>query len=473
MKTKIFESSRNRMVIILMAFIVFVIYKFNDIFLPYFWDEISGYMIGVLYLLDHGISILPSAIPPEASYGHPLLVHVVMASIAKVFGSSVAVMHTTTLIFTFFLAYGTYLLAYSLSKNYAISIFSYLLCLVQPIVIAQSTQVLLEIFLAMTCVYAVYFYTKEKYVLSAFFCVLSVLTKETGIVLPIAFMVQHFMELMRTRDSKKWLYLSVLYSIPIIVFGCFLLIQKQTHGWYLNPVNTGKAKLAIGSIIQKIWDYPLEFTFVNQGRFALSIVLFVAIVTYLFREFKTSTWCYNRNIMQILVFCFGFSIFSSIADAIERYFLVLIPFAVILFSAAIWYVRNLHRALPFVLLCGCIAVSFLYIDNGKKYTDVDMSYRHLVKTSVMVFDYMNSGEFAHDTIDFVFPLTYAASDARYGYFKTKRFISGWGSINNSNYFIYISPGRIDSNPPDTLQLTVIKEFRSGYSKALVYKKIRL
>ena len=467
----LFRTAANRAIVICLSFAVFVTYKFNDIFLPYFWDEMAGYMSGVIYMLDHKISILPSAIPAESSYGHPLLVHFIMACVAKVFGSSVAVMHVTTLVFTFFLAWGTYLLAYFLSKNYSLAIGAFILCLAQPIVIAQSTQVLLEVFLAMTFVYAVYFYCREHYTFSVLFCVMAVLTKETGIVMAIAFIVQHSLQLVLDKDVKKWMRLNMMYLLPFVVFGAFILIQKQTYGWYLNPVNVGKTKLALGSMIQKIWDYPLEFTFVNQGRFALSLVMLGAIILFFIRDFKSSKWHFNRPLMLIGIFSFGFIVFSSIADTLERYFLALIPFAVIGFASCIWYFRRIHTYLPVFLFLICVSVNLWYIDNGEKYADADMSYRHLVKTNQMVFDYVNSGRFQNDTIGFAFPMMYAPLDTRYGYFKEKRFVADTGFTKKSKYFIYCSPGNIDWNPPDNHQLIPIMEFRSGYSKAFIYKKI--
>jgi 4-amino-4-deoxy-L-arabinose transferase-like glycosyltransferase len=466
-----FESGRNRLFIIVSAFAVFVAYKFNDIFLPYFWDEMAGYMSGVIYMLDHRISLLPSAVPAELSYGHPLMVHFIMANVASVFGCTPASMHITTLLFAFFMAFGTYLLAWSLTKNYTVAIIAYILCLAQPVVLAQSTQVLLEMFLALTFVYAIYFYTRQKYIYSVFFCVLAVLTKETGLVMAIAFMVQHSIDLMIRKDRKKWLYLSLLYLLPFLVFAGFILVQKSTYGWYLNPVNVGKSKLEIGSMVQKIWDYPLEFTFINQGRFVLSFFMFLALIWYVIKHKRIGAVVYQPAMMLIIVFCFGFIVFSSIADALERYFLSLIPFAMILFAVSIWSFRQVRPIVPVIILAVCLLFNFLYIDNGKKYADADMSYRHLVKTNQMVFDHINSGAFKGETIGFSFPLLYAPQDTRFGYFKQKNFISDSTFSDKSKYFIFCSPGNLDWNIPDTLEIKPVIEFRSGYSRALIYKKI--
>lgn len=94
---KFLESATNRLLLIILMFALFMAFKWQDIALPYFWDEMAGYMSGVLYMQDYGISILPTAVPPDLSYGHPLLMHATMACIAEVFGNTPTVMHLTTL----------------------------------------------------------------------------------------------------------------------------------------------------------------------------------------------------------------------------------------------------------------------------------------------------------------------------------------------------------------------------------------
>ncbi|MCI5142755.1 MAG: hypothetical protein D3909_13730, partial [Candidatus Electrothrix sp. ATG1] len=51
----------------------FFLFKLIHLRVPYFWDELGVYSRAALYLFDHGISMLPDAMPPELSRGHPLL----------------------------------------------------------------------------------------------------------------------------------------------------------------------------------------------------------------------------------------------------------------------------------------------------------------------------------------------------------------------------------------------------------------
>jgi len=126
---------------------------------------------------------MSAALPASLSFGHPLMMHVVFSIFAKVFGSSVASLHVCNLLYSYLLSLGTYLLAYQLSKDRLLSLNSFLLFLMQPIVSALSTQILLEVFLAMNNIFALLFYMRKHYVLAIVFCVFGLLTIETGLVL--------------------------------------------------------------------------------------------------------------------------------------------------------------------------------------------------------------------------------------------------------------------------------------------------
>lgn len=453
------------------AGLLFVLFRWNDLSLPYFWDEQAGYMSGILYMADNGISLHPSAIPPQMSYGHPLLLHACMAAAQSLFGPGIAVMHGVTLMFTLILGWFVYkLAAHFAGDDKIMPAFAVTWFFFQPVVVAQSTQVLLEMFLTMHTVISLYFYINRKYTLSVLFCAAGIMTKETGLVLALAYPAHIVLKMITGQESRVQLFRRLMvFSIPLACFLAFLIIQKQTHGWYLNPVNVGKSKLDLISMIQKIWDYPLEFTFINQGRYAATLILILSGLLYLMRK-KIVLPEINPGVLPVLIFCLGFIAFSSVADTLERYFLMLLPFAAILFAKAMRYLEHAYRRSSYLALIVCLGFTFLYMDNGKRYSEADLSYRHLVKTNQALFDYLNSGQFSNDTIAFAFPLQYAPLDARYGYFKTRRFHADTASRPETKYWVYTSPGNADWNPPDTNRLELVREFHSEWSMAFLYKK---
>lgn len=456
-------------ILIGIAWLFVFLYKFNDLFLPYFWDEMSGYMSGIIYMCDNGISLHPRAVPPAMSYGHPLLMHATLAVVMSTISDSVFAMHFTTLVFTFITSLGVYLLALELTKNQVVALFSFAIFLIQPIVLAQSTQVVLEMFLTMHTVFSIYFFIKKKYFLSVLFCVFGILTKETGLVLAIALVSQVVLERIIGIEKEKFIKKIILFLIPFGVFALFLLLTKQSFGWYLNPVNVGKTNPEIGSILQKIWDYPLEFTFINQGRFVFSLICVVALVIY-FLQKKSEKMKGSMQLVLILIFCFGFILFSSIADTLERYFIMLIPFAAIIFAMALNFFKRINIVIPFVLLVFGMLSNVFALETSHRYTEVDMGYRHYIRTNVEMFNYLNSGKFKDDTVSIAFPLLYAPIDPRFGYYETLNFTADTSVNADCLYRVYTSPGNLDWNPPDTSEFSKIQHFKSEYSHSLLFKK---
>ena len=66
-------------IIIGIIILVLIIFKSQVIALPYFGDEAFPYSIAVRTLLKSDLSLMPTAIPPELSRGHPLVFHFLAA----------------------------------------------------------------------------------------------------------------------------------------------------------------------------------------------------------------------------------------------------------------------------------------------------------------------------------------------------------------------------------------------------------
>lgn len=449
----------------ILCLLIFSAFKYQDLFLPYFWDEMAAYSNAVLYMMDHNISLLPSSVPPEISFGHPLLLPFLLAIVNELFGYSIPLMHACILLISLLLAYGTYLLAYLLSKSNAIAFISMVILLFQPVYYAQSTLVLLEVFLTFNIVYALLFYLKGKYLLASIFASMAVLTKETGLVIAIALLVFPLFDFVINKNKEKLGFKIALAMIPIAVFAAFLLAQKSAYGWYLNPYNLNATKLTFDSILQKTWDYSIEFSFIDQGRYVLTALLLLSTLFF----FKKIKWNFkDKSSLLLLVFCFGFVLFSSIAHCLERYFIVLMPVVSILFATAIYRFEKINKFLPYLILIGVFVIQLNYMKNDKKFTDVNLSFKDHIKSNQLLFNYINSGKYSNDTFSFSFPLKQASIDARVGYVKQFKFYSDIYFIDSYKYQIYCQPGNYDSFKPDTSRYDFYKEFKSGSSRSMIY-----
>jgi hypothetical protein len=295
------------------------------------------------------------------------------------------------------------------------------------------------------------------------------MTKETGLVLAIAMMLVLVIDFFKDKDIRAFAYKFILFDIPFLAFAGFLILQKAAYGWYLNPTNVGKSKLELESMVQKFWDYPIQFSFVDQGRISFTVVLLVALFTGIRRSdiFRGE---YRSSRILIPVFIAGFSVFSVIADAHERYFLSLIPLVSAAFAWSIYTITKNHLdRMPLALIL-CLNSNVMNLNNGYRYRDADLSYRDMVKTNQDIFNYINSGQYAQDTISWAFPLKLAPVDKRYGYFDTLKFIPDTTFRADAPYKVYCTPGNIDWNAPDTNEYKLIQSYQSAYSQSFLYKK---
>ena len=86
--------------IFIAAIACLIVFKWSDLSLPYFWDELGVYTQAADYQVQHGISLAPASVPPVLSRGHPLLFTCMNAIVRRVFGEQVMVAH----VFCFFIA---------------------------------------------------------------------------------------------------------------------------------------------------------------------------------------------------------------------------------------------------------------------------------------------------------------------------------------------------------------------------------
>ncbi len=428
----------------------------------------SAYMGSVLYMLDHGVYFSPAAVPEQISFGHPLFLLYSLALIAQTFGYSVELMHSTMLLIAVAFNIGTFLLVFRLFKNYAVACITMLIFMIQPLVIAQSTLVLLDLFIGFCSVYAILFYLNKKYLLASLFTTMALLTKETGLVLSIAIISHGVIDFYFNKNKTEFLKKSLIALMPFIAFAWYFQVQKNTYGWYFNPLNMGATNLTLKAIIQKFWDYPIEIIFYDQGRIFLTVVTLIASILAIKNKTFNFKLKYNSDLILIGVFVFGFTLFSCINNALERYFIVMFPFAFIIFGFGINYFKKFHKLLPVLILTIGLFISYRHLFDNKKFTDINFSFKKHIEANDSLLNYLNSGAFEKDTIGIFFPLHLSAFDKRIGYLDSFRFNRDILFTPNLKYYTYIKPGNFNTNPPDTSQYELYKSFENDISKAMLY-----
>lgn len=468
-------------IILLLALSLFFFLKLADCYLPYFWDELGVYSRAALYMYDHKVSLLPIDLPVELSRGHPMLFAFIYGIWFKLFGTEVLLVHLFSLSISILLVGFTYLFGkkYFSEKT---GLIAALLLLIQPVFIAQSTLVLPEIILALFCLISIYYYLDQRYVISGIFGGLAILTKETAIVMPLAFFLT---ELLRNYFAsisfKDTLKNAAIIFIPYYVFLIFIVIQRIQNGWFFFPYHTGFISFDPEDIYWRALGY-IKFIFIRQGRFFWLLVLFFSFVMY-YRNHRKQTWKNFINFFRLqskkqwifftlILYMLGVLGFSALNFPLNRYLLLMFPPVCLLIALLITEIKQPASFMiaAFLLLC-----TLLYLDNDQFVNDEDMSFRYVIEVQKKASDYFNENpQLSKDKLIVTdFPIDFGFMDTRAGYIKNINYqIGSIASQYNpeADYYLYSLPGNLSDGQTIPEQLILVKEFKASYARAWIYRK---
>lgn len=264
-----------------------VTFKWQYLGLPYFWDEAWVYAPAVLEMHKSGLSLLPDAIPPELSRGHPLLFHFLATLWVSIFGTSFFAIHSFPLLISVALLIAVYFFCKDFFSP-LVGLLSALMLAVQPIFIAQSSFLLPEVMMALWTILSLYFYLKEKWILYIVFASLMLLTKESGVVLIGAIGFWNFTQTVFLKRKnifdiaviKTWL----IIAFPLVIAGIYFLIQKLQYGWFFYPEHIGMLTFNWEVFHEKFLNI-YSFLLQGQGRYFLLVSFFVC-ASFFWKELK-------------------------------------------------------------------------------------------------------------------------------------------------------------------------------------------
>ncbi len=463
--------------------LIFILLKIPALHLPYFWDELGVYSRAGLYMHDNGLGLLPNALPPELSRGHPVLFTFIQAIGYSVFGDGVIGGHITALIISTVLLCSVYFVTAKFYSKYT-GLVAVMLLIVQPLFFAQSVLILPEISLVLFMLWAIYFWLQKKYILHGIFATFAILIKETAIILPLVIVFSEILIYLFNKEKiekNKFRVKYLFVLLPFLVFGIFLLIQKQQNGWYLFPLHGDNIKISTNRIFAFGADYKI-FLFLEQGRVLLSAFLIFAII-YLS---VTKQLKQKRVSIFLMVLMLGGIAFNSINFYMNRYILfVLVPF-VILSSAIILQCIRKYRTtilvLPVLFMAGiyCLYGNELLplrssdLNRQQKFQyDENMSYADYIQGQQNAMDHVlnkiNSTEIVYSN----FPISVALLDPRFGYtqlFANKdfRLLNNENLQDRINYALISDPGSYDYDLLDSSGLALEKLVENSVISVKIY-----
>ena len=366
-----FSASKLSGFLLLLILICFWGWQWGALQNPYFWDEMGVYGYGVNYLVEHGISLYPIALPPEISRGHPLLFFSLYASAIKLFGHSLFVSHGLAL----FISSLTLIACYKLARLFTppfVAVSAALLLLAQNIFLAQSTLVLPEMLVALlTCLAFLHYFQKQYFWTILWLCI-GVMIKESVILTAGFFGFIYLLETLFSKETKSSFLTLLSFSLPLVVLVVFLLIQKQQNGWYFFPYHTDLISEGVLAGFKEKFENHLKFLFYRQGRMLWIPFLSFSILALLFSKFRKQFF--------ILISFVSFSlIIFSLAFYMDRYLLYLYPIiSALIVSGTYLFFKHSGFSYALVGLLIFMGIQSLDLNKATFNYDVDLSYRNVV-----------------------------------------------------------------------------------------------
>lgn len=307
------------------ALLALVLFKIPHLSLPCFWDEAWSYLPAILKMAETTPSLLPDPSATDLFRGHPLLFYAAAALWIKIFGHSFVAMR----IFPLLVSMGLLVVFYLFSKRYfgrKIAVISMLFLLIQAVFLAQSSMLLPETGLALLNLLAIGAFLSGKRGAYVIWSILLVLTKESGLVLPLACLALHFAEPLWNRGKHFGTSLiprSGYLWIPLLVAGSFLIVQKAVMGWFFFPEHIGLLRFSITSVIQRLGGYA-SFLFIGFGRNLLTLTAAASLIYLVIRKARFSSE-EIRVIIPLTAFLAAYLLFLSLNFYSPRYLLSILP----------------------------------------------------------------------------------------------------------------------------------------------------
>lgn len=460
----------------------FFLFKLSHLHIPYFWDELGVYSRAALYLFDNGISILPDAMPPELSRGHPLLCAVFFAFGYKLFGPQVWGGHLTALLLSCALLYLLYRFTRDFFDHKTALLASALLA-VQPVFLAQSSMVLPEVMLAFFCTASLYAYLRGRFIRLALFSTLAILTKETAIILPCCLGLPVLLTMLRNGIKKKHLAEFFLVCTPLFAWGLFLLIQKIQNGWFFFPLHTGYISFSPADISARL-GYYLSFLLKGQGRYMWTALILACFLLYLLKNKpKIFTWVIIRHFLtaqecrpvRIIMLYIAVSLLVSMLNFhLARYILLVMPVLCMLIAVQVTYLLTHFRnpAWKVLLLLVFLLSPLFYYSASIFNIDADMGYMEMVSAQQKIISSLNEVAEENAIIAAEFPVVNGLIDKRNGY-SIKKYNTVVACCDEetaqAEYLVFSMPGNLDHCRPDEKRYTLLKQVKSPLTTMYLYK----
>ena len=319
---------------------------FSSFHLPYYWDELGQFIPAALDILQDGAWI-PHSTTPNV---HPPGVMAYLALIWRVAGYSIEATRAAMLLLATATALTVFLLAIQICRPLkgAPAFSAVVLLLASPLFYTQAMLAQLDMPATLFTALALLLFLQDRTRGCVLACVALVLTKETGVLVPLVFGTW----LLRERRSRE----AVWFAVPLVVLGIWLAYLGHGTGNAL-----GNSEFARYNLFYPLHPARLSvalmrrfyYVFIDNFHWIGSVA--IAMAWKRNGIFRSRAWAVCGVLLvghMLLVSVLG-------GATLERYLLPVIPLFYIAVSAA-WSVMDLswRRVSQVAMMAGLIAGLF-------------------------------------------------------------------------------------------------------------------
>jgi hypothetical protein len=287
------------------------------IHIPFHWDEMGQFIPAALDLYHDGAWVPRSTLPNV----HPPVVMAYLAAVWHVVGFSISATRGAMLLVAAFGALVTFLLAIELSRGSTGTpgFTAAALLMLSPVFFAQAMLAQLDMPAMCFAALALLLFLQNRFRDSALACVVLVMVKETGIVVPAFFGVWLLAE--RRWREAAW------FVIPVLPLAGWLVVLKNATGnWFGNQAFADYNIAYQLDPVRMLFAFlrRLYYLFVAGGHIIGTLIL--AATYRLLPQFRYRAWQVAAGFVVVHVV-----LFSALGGAVlERYLLPVLP---VLYSA--------------------------------------------------------------------------------------------------------------------------------------------
>ncbi|MBK7763202.1 MAG: hypothetical protein IPI46_07485 [Bacteroidetes bacterium] len=370
-----------------LAILGLILIKLSNLHLPFYWDEAWSYAKAVYEMYTHKITLLPSEVNQEIFRGHPLFFYFLTSGFAKLTSFTPLAMHACMLGLSMVLLIALFFI---LKKHHGISIafIATAFLLFQEVFIVQSSFLLPEVLIAFLGIFCFYAYVQKNYLLYILCGAMLVLTKESGIVAILVVCLYELIQfLYHKKLNLKGIAFLFFWSLPLWIFGLFILIQKLKWGWYLFPEHVSMMDLSIAGIKNRLHAIA-TYLFFSEGRNVYTFLFFACILLIAIFKWKLFKQIVSMPVVHLLlVFFIFYSLFSSVNFYSARYLLALLPVIAILSAIIIDQLfSNQKISFFFSILLAVFFLSQYFLIQTAGLGDTSKHYVHSVSSLKLTID---------------------------------------------------------------------------------------